>query len=307
MSQRPTIYTYGHTNITNENLIPILQRFHINCVVDCRPPIFSGTTLNTPSKDLSAKLKENHIAYLPFFQHFGIAPKEALNKRGNIVYEKIIQTSAFIEGVKRLENGVSKGFTICIINGESDTPKSKRFLILGRFLKDKFNIFHLGFNGVCISQLQVQQQIQNTVEQHQRRNDESKKLGEEGEKIAAQYLQNKDFRILDLNWNLHHGCELDIVAVKNQRIHFIEVKTRAVKNQGQNIIINPEIAIDYKKIKHIAKAVQAYRYQNRLFQMDYQIDSIAIVYRNSDDYELHHYLDISTPNHSCEEVIYKSI
>ena len=308
MFQRPIIYTYGHTHITDENLIPILHRFHINCVVDFRPPVFSNTTLNTPSKDLSVKLKEEQIAYLPFFQHFGVAPKEALNKGGNIVYEKMIQTSAFIEGVGRLENGVRKGFIICIIDGEPDTTKSKRFLILGRYFKDKLDIVHIGIKGDCASQLQVEQQIQHSAELRQKRNLESQKIGEEGEKLAAQYLQDNGFRILDQNWNLHRGCELDIVATKNQQLHFIEVKTRAVKYQGQNTAtINPEIAIDYKKLKHIAKAVQAYRYQNGLLRMNYQLDSIAIIYHNPDDYELHHYLDISTPNHSCKEVIYKSI
>ena len=52
-------------------------------------------------------------------------------------------------------------------------------------------------------------------------------LGQIGEELAATYLMNKGYRILHRNWNLHRGCELDIVAMKDGKLHFVEVKTRS--------------------------------------------------------------------------------
>jgi len=265
------------------------------------------TPLNTSTSELSATLKKSRIAYLPFFYHFGSAPKEVINKRGEVVYRKFIQSQAFQNGIERLMNGVQKGYTICIIDNESDISQSRRFLYIGRYLQDTINILHIKSN----TEYKTQQEIENQIIQTQRANQKNKlkaqMVGQIGEKLAAEYLIKNGYSILDRNWNLHHGCELDLVAIKNYHLHFIEVKTRSEKPVKFNTEdIHPEIAIDNKKIRNISRAIQAYRYQKRFSNIESQIDSIAIIYRTSEDYELHHYLDISTANQKCEEIIYRS-
>ena len=307
MDKQPTIYTYGHTNITSEQLIPLLIKNGINCIVDCRFIITENTSLNTPTNELKKALKQNNKVYLPFSQHFGYIPKEAINKRGEIVYKKFIQTDTFLNGIARIKTGVEKGYTICIIDNEIDIVHSRRFLYIGKYLQDTINIIHIIPDGKCMSQQQIEKQIQYTRDVHQRKNQESQNIGQIGEELATNYLVKNGYRIVDRNWNLHHGCELDIIALKNYHLHFVEVKTRSIKNSTiPKEEIHPEIAIDYKKIKNISKAIQAYRYQKKIFNIEYQVDSIAIIYISSEDYELHHYLDISTPNDACEEIIYKS-
>lgn len=54
--------------------------------------------------------------------------------------------------------------------------------------------------------------------------------GKFGEDRAADYLEGRGFTILARNWRSGH-YELDIVAVDDDGIHFVEVRTR----------INPEI------------------------------------------------------------------
>lgn len=307
MVHQPTIFTYGHTNITSEQLIPLLKQNGINCIVDCRFTITENTSINTSTTELKEALKQHNITYLPFSQHFGHVAKEAINKKGEIVYKKIIQTSSFLEGITRLKNGVEKGYTICIIDNDIDTIHSRRFLYIGKYLEDTLNIIHIIPGGKCMSQLQIEKHLQDIQDEYKRKNQKSQSIGQIGEELAANYLIKNGFRILDKNWNLHHGCELDIVALKNYHIHFVEVKTRSVKSLTYlKEDIHPEIAIDYKKIKNISKAIQAYRYQKKMFNIEYQVDSIAIIYKSSENYEIHHYLDISTPNHACEEIIYTS-
>ena len=60
--------------------------------------------------------------------------------------------------------------------------------------------------------------------------DSRQQTGKFGEDMAADYLEGKGFTILARNWRSDH-YELDIVAVGDDGIHFVEVRTR----------INPEI------------------------------------------------------------------
>ena len=50
--------------------------------------------------------------------------------------------------------------------------------------------------------------------------------GHAAEERAARYLTGQGFRVRELNWRTKF-CEIDIVAEKAGRIHFVEVKYRA--------------------------------------------------------------------------------
>lgn len=47
--------------------------------------------------------------------------------------------------------------------------------------------------------------------------------GKTGEKLAADWLEKKGFTILEKNWR-HKRLEVDIIAEKDNLLHFIEVK-----------------------------------------------------------------------------------
>lgn len=50
-------------------------------------------------------------------------------------------------------------------------------------------------------------------------------VGHDAEKVAASYLEAHGFKIKDLNWRTKY-CEIDIVAEKDKRVYFVEVKYR---------------------------------------------------------------------------------
>ena len=62
--------------------------------------------------------------------------------------------------------------------------------------------------------------------------------GRQGEKLANDFLRNKGFKILDTNWRFQHK-EIDIVAMKDNEIVFVEVKARKNTAFGR-----PEEAVD---------------------------------------------------------------
>ena len=82
-------------------------------------------------------------------------------------------------------------------------------------------------------------------------------MGKEGEAVARRYLEQQGYVIACTNWHWHH-YELDIIAVKEDELIVVEVKTRS-----EDFLLSPEDAVDTKKIRRIVAAADAYvRYFN---------------------------------------------
>ena len=78
--------------------------------------------------------------------------------------------------------------------------------------------------------------------------------GKTGESLGAAYLQNNGYLVLEKNWR-HRRWEVDIIAVKNNTLHFIEIKTRRTKKFGL-----PEEKVGRKKIENLINAAEQYLY-----------------------------------------------
>lgn len=115
-------------------------------------------------------------------------------------------------------------------------------------------------------------------------------LGQTGEELAADYLDKQGYQILHHNWNLHRGCEIDLVARKDGELHFIEVKTR---RRVSEVYGTPEEAVDLKKQQHLQAAVSYYTsYYHIDTDTPLHLDVIAIVYKSEQEYELKFIPDI---------------
>lgn len=76
--------------------------------------------------------------------------------------------------------------------------------------------------------------------------------GKSGEAFAVAYLKRMHFDILHTNWR-HSYYEIDIIASKNDILHFIEVKTRRSLKFGY-----PEESVSDKKIENLMNGADAY-------------------------------------------------
>jgi len=94
--------------------------------------------------------------------------------------------------------------------------------------------------------------------------------GRQGEKLANDFLRKKGFKILDINWRFQHK-EIDIVAMKDNEIVFVEVKSRRNTTFGQ-----PEEAVDHKKKKHLIEAAEAYIIDKDI-NLNVRFDVISII------------------------------
>ena len=76
--------------------------------------------------------------------------------------------------------------------------------------------------------------------------------GKKGELMAADWLREQGFTILELNWRYSY-YEIDIIASKGEVLHFIEVKTR-----NSLLFGHPEEDVSEKKIESIMNAAEEF-------------------------------------------------
>ena len=77
-------------------------------------------------------------------------------------------------------------------------------------------------------------------------------LGKQGEEIAEKYLLQHGYEILHRNWR-HSHYEIDIIAKKNEVVHFVEVKLRSSKIFGF-----PEESVNRKKFRFLLQAADEF-------------------------------------------------
>ena len=73
-------------------------------------------------------------------------------------------------------------------------------------------------------------------------------LGKAGEDAAMAYLERNGYTIRHRNWRKNR-LELDIVAVKDEQLIVVEVKTRSNTDY-----VEPQDAVNWQKVRHIVVA-----------------------------------------------------
>lgn len=101
-----------------------------------------------------------------------------------------------------------------------------------------------------------------------------RRFGTIGEKIAQNYLKNREYEILETNFYTKKG-EIDIVSKKDNCIIFVEVKTRNNLEYG-----TPGMSVNFTKKKHIKNAAKIYIYVNKLYGYNVRFDVIEVIIKN---------------------------
>jgi putative endonuclease len=109
---------------------------------------------------------------------------------------------------------------------------------------------------------------------------EKQKTGELGENIAVKFLLKQDFSILERNYTKKWG-EIDIVAKKDNKIYFIEVKSVAredlssVSHETSNY--RPEDNMHPWKLKRLSRTIQTYLLSEKILDdKEWQVDLLVV-------------------------------
>lgn len=99
-----------------------------------------------------------------------------------------------------------------------------------------------------------------------------KKIGFEGEKLAAKYLKRKGYKIVQTNYRCKLG-EIDIVAEQNKIIVFVEVRTKHSEKLGL-----PQYSVNTAKKGQISRAALCYIKEKKIVDQTCRFDVIAITF-----------------------------
>lgn len=106
-------------------------------------------------------------------------------------------------------------------------------------------------------------------------------LGAFGEQQAAKYLRAEGYNIYAANYSTYVG-ELDIVALKDGIMCFVEVKTRQVGGMTA-----PADAVDYRKQQNIKGSAAAFMNSFSL-KFDMRFDIVEVLVENNSVVGINH-------------------
>lgn len=119
---------------------------------------------------------------------------------------------------------------------------------------------------------------------------ETQKIGEIGENVAVKFLVKHGFSILGRNYTKKWG-EIDVVAEKANKLHFIEVKSvsretlsNVTSADAKALTGRRETDGDYRaednmhpwKLKRMARTIQTYLLSKKLDEKEWQVDLLVV-------------------------------
>ena len=109
-------------------------------------------------------------------------------------------------------------------------------------------------------------------------------VGALGERVASEYLRRHGFRIIDRNVARKTG-ELDLVARKEEVLHFIEVKTMLAEESPDERYArdeyDPSLNLHEAKIRRVARTGEWYAAESD-WEGEWQVDGCLVWLRRRD-------------------------
>ena len=94
-------------------------------------------------------------------------------------------------------------------------------------------------------------------------------IGRAGEDLAQKYLSSLGYKILERNWRWRR-CEIDLIALHEDQVVFVEVKTRG-RDQGEQ-----EAEISHGQRTRIINAAHAFLLSNRWIKFESRFDLVRV-------------------------------
>ena len=103
------------------------------------------------------------------------------------------------------------------------------------------------------------------------------KIGEFAEKMVAEYLKDKNYKIVERNYRKPWG-EIDIIAKIGDILVFVEVKANSQEFRSKDF--SPEMRVDQEKIRKIIRTAKTYMGDG---DISWRIDIVSVTFIKSED------------------------
>ncbi|WP_341732294.1 DUF488 domain-containing protein [Microcoleus sp. EPA2] len=134
------LFTIGHSNLSIEAFILLLQKHGITAVADVRSQPFSRYLPHFNQSEIKASLSAAGIQYVFLGKELGARPEDlsCYDLSGKALYQRIAATPLFSEGIQRLVKGAAH-YKISLMCAEKDPITCHRTILVCHKLKD-FNV-----------------------------------------------------------------------------------------------------------------------------------------------------------------------
>lgn len=166
LQSKPTVLTIGHSNHSWDQFVTLLLSSRAEVVAEVRTYPYSNYSPQFDREAMKVALGKIDIKYVDLGKELGGRPEgpEFYDREGHVLYSKVAVTDKFIEGIRRIEEGMRK-YRLAMICSEEDPAVCHRALLVGRVLRER---------GVLVEHIRGDGRIQSDDEVFAKNGDEQK-------------------------------------------------------------------------------------------------------------------------------------
>ena len=142
------IYTIGHSNMTSESFVEVLESFEIGTVVDVRSSPYSKFVSHFNRENIKKKLVENGMRYIFLGDYIGGKPRDKkYYENGNVNYRLIARSDRYSEGINRIIELNNKNDLVLMCSEEDPYNCHRHNLITQTLAKNGLKVIHIRKNS----------------------------------------------------------------------------------------------------------------------------------------------------------------
>src|SRR5438876_565201 len=156
-SRLPAIYTVGYGSRSVDQLIALLKRNGIDCLVDVRTSPYSRYKPEFSKDALEAVITECGLRYLFLGQLLGGRPDDAAcYADGKVDYDRVRTKEFYLRGIDQVLKERERGTRIALMCSEGKPDECHRSKLIGATLVERrIPVVHLDEEGVPLTQEEV--------------------------------------------------------------------------------------------------------------------------------------------------------
>jgi uncharacterized protein (DUF488 family) len=167
------LFTIGHSNLSIEAFVSLLQKHEITAVADVRSHPYSRYLPHFNKSELKTSLSNAGIQYVFLGKELGARPEDlsCYDLGGKALYDRIAATPLFAEGIQRLIKGAAS-YQVSLMCAEKDPITCHRTILVCHKLKEfNLQINHILSDGSLESHADLETRLLNKFNKNKKSNE----------------------------------------------------------------------------------------------------------------------------------------
>lgn len=149
VGKAPGVFSIGHSNVSLDAILGLLEAQSIDVVADVRSSPFSRYVPHFDAQPLREALISRAMKYVPLGDELGGRPPEVdfYDERGHVLYDRMARSERFQAGIDRVLRGATT-YRLALLCSEEDPSACHRHLLIGRVLRERgTDVMHIRGDG----------------------------------------------------------------------------------------------------------------------------------------------------------------